>query len=160
MQRGWLKALPPFSTSWNAQFKKQKRFRDCTVQLRVRDGKVGYRHALGMHGAGWALDHLRALYPDAKATDELFSGNHARARSRDCSKTLICASTGRASRAVRRRCVTHRFMMRCLFNPHLSTAELSMIAGTSMLSLEQYYLRHLKARTCKKRLIEAALEAK
>jgi len=48
-------------------------------------------------------------------------------------------------------------MMRCLFNPTLSTADLSVISGTSMTSLEKYYLRHLKAAHVQRRLIDKAL---
>jgi hypothetical protein len=92
----------------NVKLKKLKQFRDCTVQIRIRDGKVGYRHALGMHGAVWALQYLRELTP---------------------------------------------------VRSHVEHGRMSTIAGTSMMSLEKYYLRHLKAPHIQKRLIDAALAA-
>jgi hypothetical protein len=136
--------------------RKLQQYRAQTVQLRIRDGKVGYRQALGMFGAVRALQILRQLNPAAASEDRLFKSSHAQA----FENLLKSIGLRRDLKGRLRNQKTLRhtsIMMRCLFNPTLSTADLSVISGTSMTSLEKYYLRHLKAAHVQRRLIDKAL---
>lgn len=129
--------------------------RDQTVLLRIPDGKVGYRNALGTGRAVLALMGLRDMNPDAKPEDRLFKTGHHQA----FAKLLDAAGLRRDAKGRLRNQKTLRhtsIMLRCLTHRHLNTAELSRVSGTSMVSLEKYYLRHLTSAHVQQRIIENA----
>lgn len=132
-------------------------FKKRTVLLRINDGKVGARVALGMFGAVQALSLLRELRPEHNTADRLFSASHRQA----FAKLLDAAGLRRDAKGRLRNQKTLRhtsIMMRCLFERSLTSAELARLSGTSMVVLEKYYLSHLKAQHIQQRYVEDALK--
>lgn len=134
-----------------------------TVLLRLPDGKVGPRTAMGMFGAVAALKHLRELHPNYKPSDRLFSKNHYQG----FAKLLEAADDGSGSgrtlrldsqgRKRNQKTLRHTsIMMRHLYE-EWTTIELSRLSGAAPDTLNNYYMRHLQTEQIQRKYINKAM---
>lgn len=145
----WMDCIEPKENSL-LPFKKR------TVLLRLPDGKVGPRTAMGMFGAVAALEHLRKLHPNHKPSDRLFSANHYQAFAKllESVPGLRIDSKGRKRNQKTLRHTS--IMMRHLYE-EWSTIELSRLSGAKPDTLDNYYMRHLQTDHIQRKYIEKAM---